>query len=233
MKLKLHLVFLLIFISLNGFNQVKPFRFGVRIAPNIAWLSPDSENYENEGAVPGFSWGFLADITLTENYFIKTGFSLDYLNAKLSYPHQQIIDDVTSAYTLGTLHRKYNLRYLEIPITLKMRTNQFGKMAFYGEIGFGTSFNLKARSQDEFFPQDGSPSDQTENDIKDEIALVKGSLIVGAGLEFFIDESTSIITSLTFNNGLTNILKGENSVDPGITQMASLSYFQLNIGIMF
>ena len=233
MKLKLHFAFLLIFISLNGFNQVKPFRFGVRVAPNIAWLSPDSKNYENEGAVPGFSWGFLADITLTENYFVKTGFSLDYLNAKMSYPHQQIIDDIVSAYTLGTMQRKYNLRYLEIPITLKMRTNQFGKMAFYGEIGFGTSFNLKARSQDEFFPEDGSPSDQTENDIKDEITLVKGSLIVGAGLEFFIDESTSIVTSLTFNNGLTNILKGENSVDTSITQRANLSYFQLNIGIMF
>jgi hypothetical protein len=175
----------------------------------------------------------LADITLTENYFVKTGFSIDYLNGKLSYPDQLLIEDVPPIYTSGTLQRKYNLRYFEIPVTMKMRTNQFGKMAFYGEIGFGTSFNLKAKSEDEFFPEDGSPSNQSENDIKDEINLIKGSMIVGAGLEYFIDESTSIVSSLTFNNGLTNILKGENSIDQGIKQRATLYYFQLNIGIMF
>lgn len=233
MKLKYLLLLLIFTITLNGFSQVKPFRFGVKVAPNIAWISPDSRDYNNEGAVPGFSWGFLADITLTENYFIKTGFSMDYLNGKLSYPHQLIVDEVTGTYVQGTLNRKYNLRYLELPVTLKMRTNQFGKTAFFGEIGFGTSFNLKAKSQDEFVPQDGTAPIDSEGNIKDDIKLVKGSLIVGAGIEYFIDTSTSLIASVTYNNGLTNILDGTNAIDTGVKQRATLNYFQLNIGILF
>lgn len=213
--------------------QVKPFRFGVRVAPNIAWLSPDTKNYENEGIQMGFSWGFMADITLTENYFIKTGFNIDYLNSKLSYPFEMTAGDVMPVLIEGTLERKYNLRYIELPVTLKMRTNQFGNMAFFGEIGFGAGFNLKARGKDEFIPNDGTATTKSENDIKDDVSLFKGSMIVGAGLEYFIDESTSIVTSVNFNNGLTNILSGEDMIDPSQKQRANLYYFQLNIGILF
>ena len=233
MKLKIWLSLILLTVIMNGFSQVKPFRFGVRVAPNLAWMSPDSENYDNEGAPLGFSWGFMADITLTENYFIKTGFSIDYLNAKLSYPHKILVDEVASIYQEGHLERKYNLRYIELPLTLKMRTNQFGSSAFYGEIGFGSSFNLKARGKDEFFPDDGSASRKSEGDIKDDINLFKGSMIVGAGMEYFIDESTSIIFALTFNNGLTNILNGNNDLDESVKERANMYYFQFNVGIMF
>ena len=233
MRLKFVLSFLLIVFSAAGFSQVKPFRFGVRVAPNIAWISPDTKDYKNEGMQLGFSWGFMADITLTENYFIKTGFNIDYLNGKLSYPYQVDYDDVMPVIVTGTMNRKYNLRYIELPLTLKMRTNQFGNKAYFGEIGFGTSLNLKARGKDEFVPDDGSASTSSENDIKDDISLFKESLIIGGGIEFFIDESTSIVTSLAFNNGLTNILNGNDYVDPSLKQRANLYYFQLSIGILF
>ncbi len=229
--LLISLIFLL--LTGTGISQVKPFRFGVRVAPSLDWLSPDSKDYKNEATPLGFSWGFMADITLTENYFIRTGFSLDYLNGKLSYPHQVLVDEVTNSFATGTLYRKYNLRYLEIPLVLKMRTNKFGSTAFFGEIGFGASMNLKAKGKDEFEPDDGSSPMESEGDIKDEIKFFKGSMIVGAGLEYFIDESTSIVTSVTFNNGLTNILDGKNDIDASITERATMYYFQLNIGILF
>ncbi len=234
MKRKLLLLITLMIGIHSVYSQVKPFRFGVKVAPNLAWISPDTEGYENDGMVPGFSWGFLADITLTENYFVKTGFSVDYLNGKLSYPHSMQFGDTTGLTTIGTLKRKYNLRYLEIPVTLKMRTNQFSNMAFYGEIGFGGYFNLKAKGKDEFIPSMAStPPVSAEEDIKDEVAFMRAALIVGGGVEYFIDESTSIIVSLNFNNGLTNILKGKNDIDASLKERAQLYYFQLNVGVMF
>jgi hypothetical protein len=233
MKRTTLLVILCLFGVTTLIGQVKPFRFGVKVAPNLAWIAPDTKNYENDGTVPGFSWGFLADITLTDNYFIKTGFSVDYVNGKLTYPHAQLIDETSSVLTPGTLSRKYNLRYLEIPATIKMRTNQFNKMAFYGEIGFGGYFNLKAKSKDEFTPENSTSVLSSEEDIKDEIAFMRAALIVGAGIEYFIDESTSLIFSVDFNNGLTDILKGENAIDNSLEQRAQLYYFQLNIGVMF
>lgn len=231
MRNKFIVFIILIVIGFNGFSQVKSFRFGAKVAPNLAWISPDTEGYKKDGAVLGFSWGFLADITLTENYFVKTGFDFSYLNGKLSLPHSQILGSDTVA-TNGTLNRKYNLRYLDIPITIKMRTNQFKKTAFFGNVGFGTSFNLRAISQDEFVGDNGKSVSYDDNDIKDETVLIQESLIVGAGIEYFIDKSASIVVEFSYNHGLNNIFKG-TSIVTGEKQRGFLNYFQLNLGIMF
>jgi hypothetical protein len=236
MKYKPFIIITFILITVQGTTQVKPFRFGVKVAPNLAWISPDTEGYENDGVKAGFSWGFLADIALTENYFVKTGFSIDYLNAKLRYEEQIKLTEDATSFTTGMMERKYKLQYLEIPLTLKMRTNRFGDFAFYGEIGFGVAFNLKAKAKDTFTYYDINTNKNTreaESDIKDDIALVRGSLIVGAGLEYFIDESTTIITSIVFSNGLNTILTGNTSIDPSVEIRGQLYSLQLCIGIMF
>ncbi|MCB0821997.1 MAG: PorT family protein [Bacteroidales bacterium] len=233
MKRNILLAIILVFGMNSLFSQVKPFRFGVKVAPDFSWISPDTKDYENDGMVPGFSWGFLADITLTDNYFVKTGFSVDYVGGKLTYPHSMLLDESQSALTAGTLKRKYSLRYLEIPATIKMRTNQFNNMAFYGEIGFGGYFNLKAKGKDEFTPDGSSTVVSDDGDIKDEISFMRASMIVGAGMEYFIDESTSLIFSVDFNNGLTNVLNGKNNIDASLNERAQLYYFQLNVGVMF
>lgn len=228
MKHKIIIIITLVLITFQGITQVKPFRFGVKVAPSLSWISPDTDRYEYDGMQLGFSWGFLADITLTENYFVKTGFNIDYINAKLRYPNAIEINGNPEE---GILSRKYNLRYLEIPLTLKMRTNKFGEFAFYGEIGFGTAFNLKAKAQDSFAYNNITLD--TKEDIKDDINFMKSSMIVGAGLEYFIDESTTIITSITFNNGLSNILKGDTTIAPFKKQKGQLYSIQLNVGVMF
>jgi hypothetical protein len=225
MRIKVVLIFLVLFIAYQGITQNKPFRFGVKVAPTIAWIAPDAEGYENDGSELGFSWGLLADFALAENYFVKTGFSMDYLNGKLQFPYLK--DDLP-----GTMNRTYHLRYLEIPLTLKMRTNKFGRTAYFGEIGFGTSFNIRAKSDDEFMTDVGAKS-TSEEDIKDEIAFFKESLIVGAGMEYFLDESTSLVFELSFHNGLTDILTDYNTRNPEVKQNGILYYFQFNVGIIF
>jgi len=235
MKRFVILFVLLPFLTIEGISQVKPFRFGVKVAPNIAWMVPDSKDYERDGSPVGFSWGFVADITLADNYFVKTGFNINYLNAVLTYPHQKKMSEDAPLPTVGELSRKYNLRYLEFPVIMKLRTNQFGKMAYFGEIGLSAAINLKASSKDDFTYINNNVSTvlQSEEEIDDEITLFMGSLIVGGGLEYFIDASTSLFLSVNFQNGLNNILKGTNSIDQTIKQKGHLNLLQLNIGVMF
>jgi hypothetical protein len=221
-----------------AFSQVKPFRFGLKLAPNVGWISPDSEDYEKDGSVPGFSWGFLSDFTITENYFVGTGFNVSYLKGKMKYPYlMDIVDDGdTTSNVPGTLQRKYNLQYIELPVTLKMKTNKFNALQVYGQIGFSLGFNVKAKAEDVFSYEDAEGNYGSENDepeISDEITLLKGALVLGGGVEYYIDESTSILVGLTFSNGLSNILKGNNPADPEIQQNATISYIELNLGVIF
>lgn len=223
-------------VSHVAISQIKPFRFGLKLAPNIGWISPDSEGYENDGSVPGFSWGFISDFTITENYFVGTGFNVNYLNGKLQYPHEMDIieNNDTTTYT-GTLKRKYNLRYIELPLTLKMKTNKFNSIQFYGQIGFSLGFNIKAKAKDDFSYEVGGQymSESNERDISDEITFLRGALVLGGGIEYYVDDSTSIIAGITFSNGISNILKGNNTVDPSIAQKAVPHYIELTLGVIF
>ncbi len=225
-KNKILLISLLGILTIQCYAQDNSFRFGIKAAPNFAWIAPDTEGYENDGSVIGFSTGFVTEIAFTDNYGFKTGLNFDYLNGKLKFPF--VSDSDT-----GTMSRKYNLRYLELPLTIKMRTNKFGDMAYFGEIGVGTAFNVRAKSKDDFQNELTGNSLQSEKDISDEITLMKESVIMGAGAEYFIDESTSLFLELTFNAGLTNILKGNNTLYPDLEQKGKLYNLQLSIGVLF
>lgn len=215
--------------------QVKPFRFGLKVAPNVGWISPDSDEYENDGSVAGFSWGFISDFAITENYYVGTGFNINYLNGKYSYPHMITVNEPDTTDYTGTLTRKTKLRYIELPLTLKMKTNKFGQLQAYGQIGFSLGFNIKAKAEDSFRYKvaDEYITDDQEHDITEDIKFLKGALVLGGGIEYFIDNSTSILVGITYNNGISNILKDYNTVNPDVKQKATAHYIELTLGVIF
>jgi hypothetical protein len=228
--LLLTLAFLM--IAHTGFSQIKPFRFGLKVAPAISWVSPDSKGYESDGAQFGFNWGFLSDVTITENYFFATGFNVNYLNGKISYPYQEMTDTIMLA---GTMVNDMKLRYIDIPLTLKMKTNRFKDVQYYGQVGFSLAFNFKTKTEETFqYSVDGvSKSVTSEHDRTDNIQLLKASLILGGGIEYYIDNSTSIIAGLTYYNGISNIMKGYNTVDGSVKQKATPNFIELTLGLIF
>lgn len=213
------------FIMESAISQEKPFVFGIRIGPSIGWMKPDSKGYENQGTDVGFSWGFLAEFHLMENYAINTGFNISYLNATLKYPETVNGED-------GILNRGYRLKYVEIPMTLKMKTNDFNGISYFGIIGFGAGFRLSAKAKDKFVPNGGAQED-IENDISDDIKSVRASLILGVGLEYPMGGDTKIIGGLNFNNGINDILSNQNTFDPSINHKAINNYFELYFAILF
>lgn len=229
------LAFLVILLSQISQAQVKPFRFGLKVAPNVGWISPDSDEYEREGSVAGFSWGFISDFAITENYFVGTGFNISYLNGKYAYPDLITVTEPDTMDYTGTMMRKTKLRYIDLPLTLKMKTNKFDDLQAYGQIGFSLGFNIKAKAEDNFSYQvDGDyMSEDDERDISDDITLLKGSLVLGGGIEYYIDNSTSIVAGITYYNGISNILKGDNPVNPEIKQKASPHHIELTLGVIF
>lgn len=231
MRAKVFILLFILVLGANCYSQVKSFRFGVQVAPNLSWISPDTKDYENDGAQLGFSWGLLTDITLTENYFINTGVFSEYLNFKMSYP-DQVDTEIDTVKLQGIMHRKYKLQYIEVPLSIKLKTNQYGSVSYFGKLGLGTAFNIKAKAKDEFMPDEDKPNQNSEEIIKDDVTLMKESLIVGAGIEYAFDKSLVLLIELTFKNGLNNILKGQNTIS-GDDQIAHLRYFQLNIGLIF
>jgi len=228
-------VLVLFIFNTQLFAQQKPFKFGFKIAPAISWMSPDAQDYESGGSAFTFAWGFISDFTLMDNYYVSTGFNMSYFQGKLSFPHSCEYENVTYD---GTMDRTYNLRYIEVPLSLKMKTNELiENFQFFGLIGVNTGFKIRSKANDyfrgfnEILNDDYSYSEE-QVDIRDETAAVKASLLVGAGTEYVVDESISIIFGINFNNGFTNVLKGENNSN-GVEARGIPYYFELNLGVIF
>jgi hypothetical protein len=211
--------------------QYKPVLFGLRIGANMGWVKPNVEEYSSEGVMAGFTWGFIGEFFLMENYAILTGFDVKFSGGKLEYPSMMKIDDDT-VYTNGQLHRKYNLKYIEIPLCMKMKSAISDKITVFGKIGLGTSFRLNAKATDDFVYDGGEVSDSKKN-IDDEIALMRESLIIGGGMELKIKESTALIFDFTYDNAFTNMLNNDNPALPDVTPKAIFNFIELGAGIVF
>lgn len=207
---KICLSLLMIIISSSIYAQQKPFKFGFKVAPAISWMSPDAQDYEAGGGGFTFAWGFISDFTLMDNYYVSTGFNMSYFQGNLIYPHSYENENITYD---GTMNRTYNLRYIEVPLALKMKTNELiDNFQFFGMIGLNTGFKIRSKANDEFkgfnnVLDDSYSYSEEQVDIREETAAVKASLLVGAGTEYVVDESVSLIFGINFNNGFTNILK--------------------------
>lgn len=217
---------LLLFYSVIGFSQDQPVRLGLKISPIISWMNPNEKDYSANGSSVGFSFGFVSEFRLAEHYAISTGFNFSFLGGILKFPYAQSADT-------GSMNRKYNFRYLEIPFMLKMKTKSYGNFDFYGQIGFGTGFMLRTQANDNFITQThGTISDKT-NLSTSQVSFIREALLVGVGTEYKIDESISLLLGLSYSNSLNNVLQGKNSRDPGLSNRSSLNYIELNIGILF
>ncbi len=218
MRTKITLVLLLTLVTLAANAQFPTYYFGLKASPQISWMKPNTDGYKSTGVKAGFGWGFIAEFNFTENHSIGTGFNMLFNGGKLKFPTEQ-------GGVAGTMNRNYFLKYIEIPLTLKMRTNPISGMRYFGRIGLGSGFKIGSKVIDEF--TDGAGATETKpKTTYNKISFARESLIVGLGAEYELKEGPKLGAELTFNNGFTNILRetGEKAVP---------NFFELAFSVLF
>lgn len=227
MKIRFILLFALMLGFMASNAQYKQFNLGLRAAPQISWMKPNVDSYTNAGSKIGFGWGFVAEYNFTENHSFGTGFNVVFNGGKLEFQHKE-------GANTGVMNRNYSLKAIELPLTLKMRTNEMGGLKYYGQIGFGTSFNIGSKAIDQFtYPTEtGFATNTTDKYTYDDIAFVRESLILGIGAEYTLQAGTILSGGLAFNNGFTDILRGKNSVTD-IKEKGAVNFVELNVAVLF
>jgi hypothetical protein len=225
MKTKLFLLTLLTIIAFSANAQFKKYTFGLKAAPQIAWMKPNLDTYSGNGAKLGFSWGFISEFNFSENHCIATGFNVVFNGGNLKFP---TIDTVGG--NTGSMSRSYYIKSIEVPLTLKMRTNAIGNFKYYGQIGFGTSFRFNAKSKDEFSYNNVTAISDKSN--YDKISFLRESLIVGLGAEYTMKSGPTFSAGLAINNGFTDMLSDTNKLTSK-KEKATLNFLELNIAVLF
>lgn len=214
---------LLLFFTGSAFAQDSSspyygFRLGLTAHPTIGWVKPDIG--KSNGVSLGFSYGLIGDFNFTQNYSFATGLTITTINGKST-------EVVTLGSNGGTPSQfeneiKYKLQYIEVPLTLKLKTVKINEVRYYGQFGLSNGFMIGAKQD---FDLVGGTSGRDVN-IKDDIKFYRAGLVIGAGAEFDVSGNTSITTGLTFNNGFTDITSSKNST-------VKNHYVGINIGVFF
>ena len=111
--------------------------------------------------------------------------------------------------------RTYNVNYLNIPLFIKMKTNEIGYMTYFGQFGLNTSIRTKARANDKanVLVGQGLSSDYSKDlHVDKEVQIAKMAGTIGGGFEYNISGSTSLVVSLNYDYGFTSLTKNTSKL---------------------
>jgi len=237
---------ILAFLSQTTFGQ-KGFNFGLNIAPLLSSTRWDSAKKEIKSADfksrMGFKGGLMVSYGFAENVGIQTGVDILMAGFKSIY---------------GSITNKYSLTSVEIPLLLKMRTNDLAggihaKGYFGGAVGLNVGAKVDASANQ--FPI-GAKVDATanqpliyeqgKNTITGHFQPFFTWFAFGAGIDWDIEGVGMLDIALIYNLGLSNAFKPNYEVEykdsntnittknkPYDNFRARLSYIGLNIGFWF
>jgi hypothetical protein len=232
-------------------DENRKVRFGLQFSPNISWLKANSDGYKSNGNKVGFGYGLSVEYFINKNNLLSGGINLLYAGGDVKY--KGTTTGLPRTYS-ADVEQTYNIRYIELPITLKLRTNEIGYFTYYGQFGIKAGFNYRANSKSDYSYDDNVSSipqthSDRESDAKGDINFMNLALVIGVGAEYNISGNTTMFLGLTFNNGFINQLdKKENLLDasgnavldkddfPVYTEKgasANLNYLALNLGVYF
>ena len=228
---KLLIIATFILGSISIFAQEEPaFHFGVKASPSLAWLRSDTKGYASDGSKFGFSYGLITDFNFASKYAFSTGIDITYRGGKFKTV-QELKTKVNEDSVIST-SASYVLQYLEIPITLKLKTNEIGSVTYYVQVGVAPGINIRARKNYASTTQTtvlGTPytttAEENKLDAQNEINSLNLSMIIGGGVEYTLSGQTVLVGGIQFNNGFLDVFDD--------TPKVNSNYLALTLGILF
>ena len=209
---------ILALISIKAFSQST--RFTVFVDPQFSWMSSDIKAVESNGSKFGVNIGLNVDKFFAPNYAIMTGISIDNTGGNLKFENQKILKTGSGNVELdpgSTIH--YKMQYINVPLGLKLKTNEIGYLTFFTHLGLNGGINIKATAE-----VDGI--DLENENISEEIRLFNLGYFIGAGVEYSIGGNAALVLGLTYTNGFVDITDGNDG-------KVTLGNFAIRIGILF
>ena len=222
-------------------------RIGLKFSPTFNWVKVLEGSFESKGLPTSIGYGIMVDFNIAKNpnYWLSTEFNITTLSSKLKSSKSLFINDgINPEREFTDVVFKYKSQMIQIPISLKLRSNAIGNLHYYGSFGFapGVAYSTRlSTSTNEQYYSDGNShtpnsesndeldfngNNQGEGVFEDNYLPVSVGLIVGAGIEAKISGKTMLNVGLQFNNGLVDQFLDDKF-------KARTNYLALNLGVFF
>jgi hypothetical protein len=239
--------------------QISGYKIGIKLSPNVSYMKSENGDIAISKAPMRLGYGLVIDKMFAEKYAIGTGVNVYKMGGQTQYSYTASSNDTTSIYNLT---RNYKTTYIEIPLTLKLRTSPIGGMTYWGQFGIGVGYLFRAYGDDVYqktYQQNGSSGafiqatgavvDDSGNEIQKQLMPVRASMIAALGIEYPISGSTALMAGITYNGGLLSVYKPNNEVvqlTSGVptfstdkksvqktSRKISANMIELNVGVIF
>jgi hypothetical protein len=196
------------------------FKLGLTVSPNFGFGKADDG--KGNGVALGLSYGLIGDFNFAENYSFSTGILISSINSKLT--RVQAVPSINSMATIGNWDYNYKIQYMEIPLTIKLKTGNIGGVRWFGQFGLSNGIRISSKADIEL---DQYPAFNVNNiNWTANTNFYRAGMIIGGGGEFNLSGKTSLLLGMTLNNGFTNVssLDGEKIKN---------HYVGINLGVFF
>jgi len=197
------LLFLGALITINA--QTTPLKFSVHVDPQFAWFSSDEIDVDPDGSLFHVNAGLNMDYFFAENYAFVLGFGINNIGGNLLYADStEFLSKGDTLLLEPGQSAKLNLQYIDIPIGLKLKTEELGYATLFLQLGFNPMFRLNAKATSDEASLD-------KEDINESIILFNLGYHVGIGVEYKLGGSTALIGGLRWTGGLTDVTDNDRA----------------------
>jgi len=221
--------------------QESEFRFGLKGEANVGWVQANSRNLLNDGSKMGVSYGIMADYFFRPNYAVSFELLMSNINGSIRLTEDQIFAADTTNKVVSDLSYTYRNQFVELPVSLKLRTREIGYMTYWANFGTAPGFLIKSRATidgnlpdviDDLDPtgylvNDDEGDDFTTNNFDDKVSLIRVPLIIGAGVDYQLAGNALLHGGIRFSNSFTDMLLKDKNVS------GQQKYISLTVGVFF
>lgn len=212
----------LVSLIFTGYGQ-KHFRLSFVASPSVNWMNTNNPKAESGKPVLGYDFGLCSDMYMTEDerYSISTGLQISNVGGEMTYRPGANGFQFAEANLPNSTKIHYRLRYIEIPVALKLKTDQFRRIRYWGQFGLSPMLNIQAQG-------DSNDGTLKKTNINTEVNMFNLAMNVGAGFDFDLGGNNSVTTGLVFQNGLIDV-----TTDNAFTDKTIINSLKLKIGLIF
>ena len=224
-------------------------RLGIQTTPTTTWMSTNDNQIEGSGSELGFNLGFMAEYYFAENYSLATGASILFnqgggltynydgnflprtaADRLLSSNNEIKFDSISTGSTI-----KYGMQYIEIPFSIRLRTNEFGYLRYFAELPI---FTVAVKTKAVADILGNTLGNNTEGEtITSDINPVTLKWGLGGGVEYSISPELSLIGGVFYTGTLLDVTKNKDTkiFASGLeeTSKSSIQSLSIRIGILF
>ncbi|QDA59698.1 porin family protein [Hymenobacter jejuensis] len=199
---------------------------GLKISPSITNLRVDSPTqyaFQNESSKASLGGGVIVDYFFGQNYAFSTGLLLAGKGGTINYYDEN---------TKVREKLKYGIQYLEIPVTIKLFTNDVATdTKLYFQVGGAVDAAIAGKLNGNKFYTD--PGTGAETKAAKHVIVPDAALIAGFGAEYQLGQSTKLMAGISYHRGLFNIDRYFDNTRKFKSVTLKNNEFALDLGLKF